>query len=408
MPTRTRKGREERRNSHVGRTRRPDLRKMYGRELPEVRPGQFRFRLLLIRPAHPTRTTIPLDEVVESFDWTDDGSILNGNLSLVRPDPEKPESLPIGVGHRVRCQVRWAGGWYTLWDMRCAAPQIDSGSGTVSVALKDDMALINRTRRDWSFRKTKQRKRGWYAHEIVREVCRREGIRIGALARGKSLQTLKRKRTSALDVIREAYGHERDKTGVRFIIRLRNGKLEVIPLQRNKTLYVFEEQIERALIEQRAAQRPVTVIEGRGRVNGKKIKHTEYRPQIVRRFGRVTEEKDYGKVASHAELRQKVRRDLAKKIRVKRTAQLSVPGIPFVRRGDVARWRTFEAGWSGSSLSSRDRSFVYVTSVSHQVSSQGYTMDLSVVQDDPYVADEKRQDREARDRAKKRRQRRRR
>jgi hypothetical protein len=377
---------------------------MYGSPLTDVRPGEFRFRLILIRPG---LANLELDEVVESWDWTDDGSVLSGSLTLMRPNPEDPGSLPIGVGQRVRCQVRWAGGRYTLWEMRCGTPQIDSGESQVTVELRDDMALLSRTRRSWSFRKTKARKRGWYAHEIGREVCRKEGIPIGSLVRGSHRFTLKRKKTSALDVLREVYGKEREKTGVRFIIRLRNGKVEVLHLQRNVALYVFEEQIERAMIQQVAAQRPVTVIIGRARIgkgkDAKKIKHTEYRPAIVRRFGRVTEEKDYGRVSSREELRQKVRRDLAKKIRVKRTASLTVPGVPFVRRGDAARWKTFETGWSGSSLASRDRSFVYVTSVMHSVSSSGYSMDLDITQEDPYVADDKRRDKEARDRAKKRR-----
>lgn len=385
---------------------RPDLRGLYGKTLPEVTPGAFDFRLQLIRPgAH----ALELDEVVEEFNWVDDGSILSGSMTVRRPDPERAASLPIGVGHRVRCSVRWRGSWYRLWEMRVQSPETDVGQGSLTVPLTDDLALLSRGRRSWSFRKTKQRKRGWYAHEVAREVARREGIPLGHIARGKHrIPRLVKKKASGLDVLRAAYGHEREKSGTKFIIRLRDGKLEVIPLQRNKTLYVFKDQIEDAFIQQRQSARPVTVIRGRGHIGkgagAKKVKHTEYRRAIVRRFGHVAEEKDYGRVDSVADLRSRVRRDLAKRIRIKRTASLTVPGVPFLRRGDACQWVTREPGWYGSSTQSRDRSFVYLTSVSHSVSSTGYTTSIDVTQEDPYVKDEKRQDREARDAARRRRE----
>lgn len=381
----------------------PNLEREYGRTLPAVFPGQWDFRLDLLRVgAEPLR----IDDVAETFAWEDSGAVLTGSISLQRP--YGAASLPVGVGHRVRCQVRWKGGWYTLWQMRVQPFSVDLTSGALDVPLSDDLVQLTRNRRRWSFRKTKRRPRGWYAHEVAREVARRSGVEVGSLARGSHrIGRLVRKNATDLDILRAAYGREREKSGVRFVIRMRDGKLEVLPLRRNQALIVLREQIEEALVELTGHARPVTVIRARGHVGkgsgAKKVTFTAYDGAILRRFGRSEDEKDYGRVDSEADLRARARRDLARRVRIKRTATLTVPGIPFIRRGDLAQWVTTEPGWSGSSTLSRDRSYVYVTSASHAVSAAGYALTLSVVQDDPYLADQKRQDREARERAKARR-----
>lgn len=397
----SRAGRTQRAATATARARRPDLRRHYGQPLSDVMPGAFEFRLRLLRTG---ASPLLLDEVVESFSWEDADDVLTGSLSLRRPDPEDAESLPIGVGHRVLCEVRWAGSWYRLWQMRVQPPGVDLPEGTVDVELRDDLVLLDRGRYDWSFRKTKRRKRGWLPQEVTREVARRLNVPIGSIAAGKHRKTrLVKKNASGLAVIREAYGHERQKSGRRFIVRMRDGLLEVLPLRRNEVLYIFREQIESALLTQEQAIRPVTVIVGKGRIGkgskARKVSVTAESREASRRFGRVEEEKSYGRVASVAELRGKAQRDLAKKLRIRRSARLTLPGVPFVRRGDACRWVTKEAGWHGSSSEIRDRSFVYVRSATHTVAAGEYTMTLDVVQDDPYVKDAERRDREARARA---------
>lgn len=396
------RGRTERARSARGQAHRPDLRKVYDREMRDVTPGDYEFMLELIRGRGVA--TLVLDDVVENFDWTDEAAVLTGNVTLRRPDPEDPGSLPIGAGHQIRCLTRSAGRWYEVWQMRVQTPpSVDPIDGTLDVELKDDLDLLARNRRDWSFRKTQHRGRGWFAHEIAREVARREGVRLGQVARGTvRINKLVMKGKSGLDVIKEAYGREREETGRRFIIRMRKGRLEVIPLRRNKILYIFRDEFQEALLTGEQKARPVTLVHARGRIgkgsDAETIRSTVYRRAIVRRYGHVSAEHDFGRVVSRAQLRRKATRWLADQIRVKRAAEVTLPGVPFIRRGDGARWINGEPGWHGPSRSSRDRTFVYCTRVAHQVASGGdYSMSVSFIQEDPYVADQKRRDQEMRE-----------
>ena len=104
--------------------------------------------------------------------------------------------------------------------MRAAPPDVNL-DGSISVALADDFQALRRNRRDWSFRKTKRRKHGYYPGEIAKKVAAQEGVRVRRVVRGKHrLTKLVRKDATALDVLREAYVKEHEKTGLRFILRM--------------------------------------------------------------------------------------------------------------------------------------------------------------------------------------------
>lgn len=399
-------GKKQRAKTREARARLPNLSRYYKGALREIEPGEFEFSATLLRGIG--RKAIALDEYAEEIEWADEGPVLTGTVSL-RREPSRPREIPILGGHRIRLRVRYRNSWHTLWTMRCAAPQVSLGEATITVELSDDLDALNRNRRDWSFRRTKKHPKGYRAHEIAREVARREGLRVRALARGKyRMKKLVRKNTRGLVVIGEAYRFERRKTGTRFIVRLTDGELEVVPFRRNRILYVFREQIQEALLTAEQRAHPVTVIDAKGRVgkgkDAKKVSRRVYHRAVVRRYGWVAKEKNYGRVDSAADLAREARRDLAKAIRVRRTADLTVPGVPFLRRGDGIRWGNREPGWYGKEVEhSRDRTYVYVRAIRHSVSSGGYTTSMTVVQDDPFRKDRERQDEEARDRAKKRR-----
>lgn len=381
---------------------RPDLRKFYRGNISQLRPGDFEFTLDLLRGRG--LKTINLDDITEQFGWADTEAVLTGDVSLRRPDPKK---FPVANGHTIRCRVRWPGGrWYEVWQMR-VQPDIEvDPAGTATVNLKDDLDLLARGKRKRKYRKTKKRGRGWRCDEIVRDACRKDRVRIGRLAKGtKRLNKLEVDGT-LLELIKQAYVKEKEHSGRKFIIRMRNGRLEVVPYKRNRLLYVVEDQLETALLHQEQKANPVTVIEARGKVGGKKVKLTVANRAIVRRFGRVTKEQDFGKVESRTELKKLAMRELASNVRVTRTADLSIPGIPFIRRGEGIRWINKEPGWHGSIgsvpkpefIGSKDRTFVFVTTISHRVAST-YTTDLSIAQEDPFVKDRNARDKERREKA---------
>jgi hypothetical protein len=212
-----------------------------------------------------------------------------------------------------------------------------------------------------------------------------------------------------LDAIRKAYKHEKEKTGRRFVIRMRRNRLEVVPYRRNPVLYQFGDRLMSAVLTQEGPDRPTTVIVAKGRIgkgkDAKKVEHRYYKRSAVRQLGKVELEKNYGTVDSLDDLRKKARTTLAEKLRPRRVGTLVTPGIPWVRRGDAIRWFNDEPGWHGATKHSKDRTFIFVRSARHSVSSSGYTTEMDVTQVDPYVKDRERRDKEARARKRKERKR---
>lgn len=399
MPTRTRsaaerRGRSQRKASSTARVRRPDLSRFYGRELPAYSPGEFDFRLDLLRGKDAPR--VSLDPFVVAFEWTDEETAMSGSVTMRRPG-DGWESLPVGRGHQVRLRVRWAGRWYTLWTLRVGKPSVAiDGSGIeVQVPLKDDLDIVKRGRRRYLYRKTKARPRGWYGHEILRDAARRDGIVLGAIAKCEHRMPKVDFRGSFLDLAVKVYEHERKKTARRYVVRMRDGKFEAVPYKRNPVLYVFAGEMRSAQVEQASAkERPVTVLTGTARVgkgtSAKRRRHTEARPRMVARFGYSQKTKDYGRVDSVAELREAVKRDLADEYRVKWAVTAQMQGVPFLRRGDGARCVIPSEGFVG------DDSFVFATAVRHQVQGGTYTTDADFTRDDPFAKDRERREKELR------------
>lgn len=411
MSTRVRnvskRGVAERRRSHVGRARLPDLRQLYRHALPRITPGDYEFSFELLGA---NVAPVVLDTLLDSATWTEDSATPTGHLTVRRPDPDRPHSLIVQKGMLVRCRTRpgHGGPFIDLWTMRILDPQVDPVAGVVDFDVTDDMEMLTRNRRDWVFRKTKKRKRGYTLQEVVAEVARREGIRVGRVFQGTHRMSFTKKNASALEVLRFAAQQEKGKTGAQLLIRLVNRRIEVVPLERNRVLYEFKDQIDAVTLAQTAADRPITVLLAKGHLGKgkavKKLRATVSDRAVVRKLGRVVQEKDYGHVSSLAELMRLARRDLAKGQRVKRTASMTVRGVPFIRRGEGIRWLNTEPGWYGREDDlARDRTFVFATAVTHTVSGADYTTDLALTQADPFLADERAQDAAKRKAAAKRR-----
>lgn len=400
-----RDGRQQRRRSSGGRQRRPNLSAWYGEKAAPITPGEFEFELTLLR-GRGTKS-VALDPFVESFEWNDEETALSGNVQLRRAEPGKRKSLPVKRGHLIRCRVRWRGGWYELWAMRCGSPQttVDPSGVTMSVDLKDDLARVRNGKRRYIRRKTKRKRHGYFGHAVIREFARKEGVRIGALVRCSKRMSKVDVTGSFLDLVTEVYEHEADATGRKYVIRMRDGKLEVVNYKRNRMLYRLAEQIRGGdITEEPKVENPITVLVGKARIgkgaDAKKIRHTEYRRSMVERFGYTKRERDYGRVESAGELRRKMKRDLAKQYKVDTTITVEHQGIPFIRRGDGAQVVVPSEGFE------RANSFVYCTGARHQVQRGSFTSSFDFTRDDPFLADRERRDKEAREKSRKRRKRR--
>lgn len=393
-------GRAQRRTTPTGLARDPDLARFYRHRLPAITPGEFDFTLDLLRGRGAPR--IPLDDITEQFEWMDEEAALSGSVTLRRPDPGHAASLPVGRGYQVRCRVRWGGKLYELWTMRCEPPEVTPETGQVTVALKDDLDLTRRSRRHWVFRKTKKRPHGYFGHEALRIAARREGIRLGKVTKCSKRMAKIDVTGTFLDLATRIYTNEHAVTGSKFILRMQNGRFEAVPYSRNKYLYVLADEIRTATLREVAkVAKPATVITGTARIGkgnkAKKIRHTEYRRDVVRRLGYSAKTIPYGRVESLAELKGKVRRDLAKQLRVDRSGTVQVQGIPFIRRGDGAQVIIPSDGLTGAA------SFVFTTAVRHQVQGGTYTTELDFTQEDPFLKDKRAREAALRAKAKRKR-----
>lgn len=384
------RGRRQRANSPKGQLRAPHLGAIYTRQLRDITAGDFDFRVVLVRPEKPKpERTMILDRGTTSVEWIDDGPVLTGSLTLHRPGPYAVTALPIREAHRIRLLVRWGDSWYRLWEMRVGSdPEPTGSTGDLHTELADDLANLRHNEREWAFTKTKHRKKGWPPQAVARAVGRREGVPLGKIAKGQARIRKLRRKCSGLEIILRAYAAERRKTDRRFVVRLRNGRLEVIPVKRHRVLYIVKgTEIDYSTeTSSPKKKRPTTVIEAKGRVGKKKVEARVFRRRILKRFGLSSVERSYGKVDSRRELREEAMRDIADGVRVKRTATLTIPGIPFIERGDTMRWITREPGWSGPGKGTRDRSYAYVKSVAHSATPGSFTSTVTVNQDDPYLA----------------------
>lgn len=385
-------GREQRRRSHKGRSHAPDLRKWYRYHLPPLHPGDFTFELHLLRP---DREPLPIDHLVDTLSWDDETNVLTGSVSIHRPVPDDPTSLPIYRGQLLRCRVRWAGRKYELWTMRVLSPQTELDTATVTATLQDDLALLKADVRDWLFRKTKARKFGYTCDEIARLVAKRVGLKVGELAKGKKRQSIVKRGASAYDVLFAAYMEEHKASQRDFIIRIRNGALEVVTLRRNPLVYVLGEQMQTALIAQKSGPKaPPTVLTGRATIGkghgAKKISYTEYDRRVVARLGYVHAHKNFGTVSSHGELREKVKRDLARGLRLNHKVTVTHAGIPFILRGDGVDVDLPREGYKD------ERAFMWCSRANHTVQGGTYTTDFDFTPKDLYLAAKKAAQRSAR------------
>lgn len=404
------KGAKERANSTKGQLRRPNLDRYYGKKAADLNPGHYTFRATLIRTAlqGPGRET-PLDPKAVLIDWTDEGDAFTANATLRRPFRLQPGSVPIERGDGIRLETRWSGQWKELWTLWVRVePEVNLSTGEVSCELGDELFPLKRTQRDWEFKSTKKgpKRHGWTADEVAREVGKVDRVRIGKLAKGtKRFEMKKVKKASGLEVIRRAYAHESNKTGRKFLIRMKGGKLDVLPLTRPGTLYVINGvELEAELTSTPKNPHPATVIEAKGRLRGDsgkdaKLKATIAREKAVRRFGRVVKQHDFGRVKSQADLETQAKRLLAGELKVTRSASITMPGIPFLEKGSTIRWVIGEPGWHGTTTLAkhgRDKSICFVTASSHSLSPEAYTTTVQVNQEDVYYEAAKQEDEEAR------------
>lgn len=334
--------------------------------------------------ASKKRRTLRIDPMITSMSW-DDALIQKVSINLTNP---RENSLNILEGHKV--SVFYTTGhsrgsaWRRLFTLRIESVTTSVRDQSITLEATDELGWLRRSKDDFSYRKGKgkskdKRPKGWYAHQIARDVAKRYGIKVGSLAKGRHpIKNLTKKKASPLSIIEEAYKKEREETGFKYVVRMRNGKLYVTRLRRSRELLVYGGTALDAQITRRIANKTATELTVRGKVDGKKEKVTvRATKKIRRRYGHIhdfwTLDDD---VDSVRRLRKRARREMAERQEPEREVSMTVPGNPGLRRGDAIRVALKNSGLVD---------LVYVTGASHNVSAGDYTTDLTLSFDEFYV-----------------------
>jgi hypothetical protein len=267
-----------------------------------------------------------------------------------------------------------------VWRMRVWDPTRNADSQTLP--LFDDLRLLQQSRDDFHFHKSKRRKSGWRCDEIAVSVFRDYGVRMGAIARGtRYIHTLDMVGVSPLDVVIRAYKLERSKSGRRYVMRWDGARMNITPLRRNPAMLVLGPLLQGYEIAYERKGGFATVVTARASIGNKKkrkIHVTVENKKALAKYGFVHRIANISDVDTESELRTRARRDLARRLKINRTVSVTHPGVATIRRGDGMILDLPDEGFRG------DKALVYCTRVNHTISGGQYDMDIDLGFDDPY------------------------
>ena len=384
------RGRAQARTRGRGRTRSTAPRNFWHRPGPKIAYGREHFRFTLLRGRRTPR--LSLDRLVESVSWLDESAILNGEIAL-RQAPYVKKPIPALAGHQVLCEIANSpnGPFRELWRMRVSQPSREFKEGTAGFSLQSDLALLQASEDDFRYGKGKRYKRGPFGHTVIRDICRRYGIKVRSVPRMKHrIRKMVMLNVSPLDAIVRVLKLEHTDTGRRFAIYFERGKLEIRPLRRSNLLLELGPSVINAALTDSIRENFATAVTVRTSASEEKPKDTKGRKvkgkkkivvkvrlkSAVNRYGYIHRVVFAQDADTRGEARTQGLRYLARLARPQREATITHRGIPWIKRLQAIRLSFPEQ---------QVRQIVYVRSVRFTLSPQGLDMELSLMFDDPYV-----------------------
>lgn len=351
---------------------------------------QFRVRAILDQRAK-SKEVADIDHLVESITWEDSNPVMQGEVIIRKPDRAK-KFKTLQEGHQILldCDRLGNGNFKPLWRMRCREPSVDGAEGTITFKLVSDLSRWALGEDDYEFRVNKKRHpRPYRGDQIIRAAARQSGARVGRLVRcEKTYKSYKKKGASFVDVVKDIYEQEREKTGKQYVISWREGALYVTTLRRPKYMWLFGPTLinytytREALSKDFATQYDVrATVKAKGNRKKKKIHVKVGSATLQRRWGVIKQKLTLGDVKSRRDAIKQAREKLALKASPKKEVTLSHPGIPTLKRGDSLHLQIPED-------IPRRNWVVFVSGVTHSVTPGDYTMEITLRWTDPYV-DEK-------------------
>lgn len=333
--------------------------------------------------------------LVESCEWSDTNALMTGTLS-VRQDPLADAPAIEGrldQGDRIRLEANDGGGWREVWTMRVYKPRLQVTTAQRQLDLANDLELLRQSEDNFLYTTDKAHPKGWTGRQIVEDVCTRFKIPLGSCYTSPNHigRKVRLKRASPLAVLRWVLVHEHRKYHQRLVIRWDRGKLHVLPLTRSPHLLglgptLIEAAFESELPPQfgsaitiHGLQEFVFGQDGLGSDKKKRQKmHVQLESKTSRQlFGYVHRIVYSPDARTDAELRAEGTAYLAAIAQPRKKLTLTHTGIPWLRRGDAIQLALGDEGLR--------RQIVYVNEVTHRATPDGYTMDVGVIFDDPYI-----------------------
>lgn len=350
---------------------------------PNYTLGADRWRIYIRRG--DGKSTLRVDDAMESLTWDDASAVRTGTLAVRRP--ANGPKLEVTEGSQVIVQWSHAGGPFKeLWRMRLTEPNSTASDGSVSYQLIDDLQYLQLGSEDFHYAKDKQHPNGWLVHEIVADICKRFGVGVGRMIKTTTRVKRMTKRCSPLEAIVFALRKEKVATGRHMVISSSGGKVNVDPLRRSKYLLLMGKKLGEAAYTRQVLKEGFATsitVHGSRKVKGhnKHLSVTVTSKNGVKRYGTVHRFVSGGDADTVAEATKVGKRVLAKAMLPKQTLTLTMQGIPGLRRGAALLVDLPDEGV---------RQVVYVTEVRHSVSGGGdYTMDVEVRFTDPYTSIDK-------------------
>ena len=397
------------------------------------KPDQFPWHALRYPPVfrfflRRADGTISLLENVIGSTWDDHDAILTGNIQIQEPKVRTSHRYArVAQGDQVACQVdvHDGQGFKQIWSMRTKSAALAYADGTRTFDLANDLSLLQQSEGVFHYTGTAgkltaashpAKKGGWYGRDIILSICDDFKVPVGAIYDAYPDQKFgnffKFGPMSPLEAIKHVLTAEWNRFKRRLTARWIDGALYITPLRRSPHLRAlgptlidaaFKSELRPefasairlngipALLPGWANASPggkgsggiivgkgAAVVPG-GTVNGKHQQTYVDRQsdESVRQFGWVRKIFYSPDARSVDDLNREADDYLAAIAKPKKTLQLTLPGIPYIYRGDA-----ITLGLGDSTLRNQ---IVWVTAVTSTLTPQQYLQTITVVFDDPFV-----------------------
>lgn len=363
----------------------------YGSGPFSIMVEQYRFRFWGIRGDQ--RDVVLLTEV-ESAMWDDATAVMTGTLTYMTPDWAK--RLGLSEGHKIRCEWSddYGSTYHPLWTMRLDAPTGDLMLHERTANLVSDLNRLQQSDDDFVFAKGKRRPKGWRADKAIRFILEKYGFTVAAIpAMTTHITNWHLTDVHPLDVIQSILLRERRMAGNVYALSLDwRERVHVRPLKRPTSLLEVGPQL--LAITQSATHnaRFATVVTARADAGAttnkdpqghRKVSYTKTGKVVtshagVRLFGYIHRNVYSPDATSIATLTHEGKLFLAEVAKYERSVAVTLPGMPRMTRLDAFRVKLPDEGINH---------IVYVADAKHTVDARGYTVDATMIFNDPFTKD---------------------